>query len=88
MWLFLFTEILLFGTLFIVYAVYLRTYGWQFGAAGARSSSIPVGAANTVVLLTSSLTVALSIAALRAGRTGPGAPPARRHPPPAPRRSW
>jgi cytochrome c oxidase subunit 3 len=64
MWLFLFTEVLLFGALFIVYAVYLSSYGWQFGR-GSAELSIPVGATNTVILLTSSLTMALSIAALQ-----------------------
>ena len=28
MWLFLFTEVMLFGALFIAYAVYLGMYGW------------------------------------------------------------
>jgi cytochrome c oxidase subunit 3 len=64
MWLFLFTEVLLFGTLFIVYAVYLFDFNWQF-QMGSKELNIPVGAANTVILLTSSLTMALSIAALQ-----------------------
>ena len=42
MWLFLFTEVLLFGALFIVYAVYLHTYTWQFSTARAELS-IPIG---------------------------------------------
>lgn len=66
MWLLLATEVLLFGTLFIAYAVYLARYTWQF-RLGAHELSIPVGAFNTFVLLTSSLTVALSIAALQRG---------------------
>jgi cytochrome c oxidase subunit 3 len=66
MWLFLFTEVLLFGTLFIVYAVYLHGFGWQFRQA-AHELNIPMGAGNTVILLTSSLTMALSIAALERG---------------------
>ena len=64
MWLFLFTEILLFGTLFIVYAVYLYQYKWQF-QAGSAELNTPIGAVNTLILLTSSLTMALSIAALQ-----------------------
>ena len=64
MWLFLFTEVLLFGTLFIVYAVYLFDFNWQF-QKGSTELNVPVGAANTVILLTSSLTMALSIAALQ-----------------------
>jgi cytochrome c oxidase subunit 3 len=64
MWLFLFTEILLFGTLFLVYAVYLYQYKWQF-QAGSAELNTPIGAVNTLILLTSSLTMALSIAALQ-----------------------
>jgi cytochrome c oxidase subunit 3 len=64
MWLFLFTEVLLFGTLFIVYAVYLFQFKWQFHA-GSGELNKPIGAVNTLILLTSSLTMALSIAALQ-----------------------
>ena len=66
MWLFLFTEVLLFGSLFIMFAVYLRTYYWQF-IDGSAQLSILFGGINTVILLTSSLTMALSIAALARG---------------------
>ena len=69
MWLFLFTEVLLFGTLFIVYAVYLSDFTWQFGR-GSSELSIPVGGGNTLILLTSSLTTALSIAALQRSKKG------------------
>lgn len=67
MWLFLFTEVLLFGALFIVYAVYLRTYPADFRFA-SRELHVLIGGANTVILLTSSLTMALSIAALERTR--------------------
>jgi len=63
MWLFLFTEVLLFGTLFIAFAVYLTLYHFDF-AAGSRQLDKLIGATNTVILLTSSLTMALAIAAL------------------------
>ncbi len=64
MWLFLFTEILLFGGLFLLYAVYRSLYAQEFhGAAQGLSTSL--GAVNTIILLTSSLTMALSIIALR-----------------------
>ena len=66
MWLFLFTEVLLFGSLFIMYAVYLNRYFWQF-RDGSAQLSILFGGINTAVLLTSSLTMALSIAALARG---------------------
>jgi cytochrome c oxidase subunit 3 len=64
MWLFLFTELLLFGALFLVYGVYLHEYARGFDI-GSAELSIPIGAVNTVILLTSSLTMALSIAALQ-----------------------
>ena len=67
MWLFLFTEVLLFGTVFIGYAVYLGEYRRDFRTTSHELDKL-VGAANTVILLTSSLTMALSIAALGAGR--------------------
>ncbi len=66
MWLFLFTELLLFGGLFLVYAVYRHEYVEQFRVA-AMALNTTVGALNTIILLTSSLTVALSIAALQKG---------------------
>jgi cytochrome c oxidase subunit 3 len=68
MWLFLFTELLLFGGLFILYSVYLSRYPADFVTAGAELD-LRFGAANTLVLLTSSLFVALSITALRLGKT-------------------
>ncbi len=64
MWLFLFTELLLFGALFIAFAVYLHDNTWEFRKASA-SLSIPIGGINTAILLTSSLTMALSIGALQ-----------------------
>jgi cytochrome c oxidase subunit 3 len=63
MWFFLFTEILLFG-LFLVYAVYRYINAEEFHAAAAGLSTV-LGTANTVILLTSSLTMALAITALQ-----------------------
>jgi len=63
MWLFLFTELILFGGLFIAFAVYLHLYRWDF-RAGSGSLDKILGAVNTMILLTSSLTMALAIAAL------------------------
>ena len=67
MWLFLFTEILLFGGLFLLYAVYLSRYPHEF-AAGGRELDVVYGAANTTVLLTSSLLVAMAVTAIQEGR--------------------
>jgi cytochrome c oxidase subunit 3 len=68
MWLFLFTELLLFGGLFILYSVYLARYPQEFVTAGAQLN-VWFGGGNTLVLLTSSLFVAMSITALRRGAT-------------------
>lgn len=64
MWLFLFTEFLLFGGMFILYAAYRFKYADGFKAAAMDMNTF-IGAVNTIVLLTSSLTIALSIHALR-----------------------
>ncbi|MDQ1265064.1 MAG: cytochrome c oxidase subunit [Bacteroidota bacterium] len=64
MWLFLLTEILLFGGLFILYMAYRLEYNKEFHTA-AKELNIALGTINTMILLTSSLTMALSIAAIR-----------------------
>ncbi|PLX86767.1 MAG: cytochrome C oxidase subunit III [Desulfuromonas sp.] len=69
MWLFLFTELMLFGGLFILYAVYLQRYPAAFVQA-SRELSLPFGTANTLVLLTSSLFVALAVSAMQKGQRG------------------
>ena len=66
MWAFLFTEALLFGSLFICFFVYLELNRFEFMASSSELNRI-MGGLNTVVLLTSSLTMALSIAALERG---------------------
>lgn len=64
MWLFLFTEMLLFGGLFIVYTVYRYKNATAFHLA-AEELSVVVGTVNTIILLVSSATVAMSITATR-----------------------
>lgn len=64
MWLFLFTEILLFGGLFLLYAVYLRRYPQEFTVAGKQLNWV-MGTANTVILLTSSLLAAMAVSAVQ-----------------------
>ena len=64
MWLFLFTEFLLFGGLFILYASYRYVYPEDF-KIGAMTLNPILGAVNTIILLTSSLTVVLAILALQ-----------------------
>ena len=67
MWLFLFTEFMLFGGLFISYASYRAIYPAQFHHASAELD-VFLGVANTLILLTSSLFVAASITAVQKGR--------------------
>ncbi len=67
MWLFLFTELLLFGGLFLAYAVFRIYHPDQFKLAGLELDTM-LGAVNTVILLTSSLTMVLSIAAIQRGQ--------------------
>jgi cytochrome c oxidase subunit 3 len=64
MWLFLFTELVLFGGMFIIYSVYRYKYPEAFHLAAKELNTI-VGTFNTAILLTSSLTMALSIAAIQ-----------------------
>jgi cytochrome c oxidase subunit 3 len=67
MWLFICTEVLLFGGLFLLYSVYRFKHPEAFHAAALELDRF-AGTLNTVVLITSSLTVALAIHFLRRGR--------------------
>lgn len=69
MWLFLFTEMMLFGGLFLLYSAYRSMHPLEFHAAGDELNAV-LGVFNTVVLLTSSCTVALSLTAVEKGDTG------------------
>lgn len=62
MWMFLLTEVLFFGGLFMAYILYRWMYGASFSAA-SHELSIAMGAGNTVVLIGSSLTMALAVRA-------------------------
>jgi cytochrome c oxidase subunit 3 len=66
MWLFLFSEALLFGALFIAYAADLQLFHDAFDRCSRELDRL-LGAGNTLILLTSSLTMALAIAALQRG---------------------
>ena len=59
MWIFLCTEIMFFGGLFLAYTIY-RTQDEAAFAAASRQLDLFWGTVNTVVLLTSSLTMALA----------------------------
>jgi len=67
MWLFLCTEILLFGGLFLLYAVYRYQNPADFREASGELNRFH-GTLNTAVLITSSLSVALAVHALAEGR--------------------
>lgn len=64
MWLFLYTEIMLFGGLFVLYAAYYRMYTADFVGSGKELDML-MGSVNTVILLVSSYAVAASITAIQ-----------------------
>jgi cytochrome c oxidase subunit 3 len=66
MWLFLATEVLLFGGMFTAYTAYRCWYNASF-EAGSSKLNVLIGSLNTLVLLTSSLTMALAVYAARTG---------------------
>jgi len=66
-WTFLATEVLLFGGLFTAYVIFRIKYPQMFYEDHLELNRI-LGAVNTVVLICSSLTVALGIAAIRKGK--------------------
>jgi len=72
MYVFLGTEIMLFGGLFAV-ALALRLAHHSEVVAASRHLHLWIGAVNTAVLLTSSAAVALAVQAARAGRVRPSA---------------
>ncbi len=80
MWLFLGTEVLLFAGLFLGYTVYRHFYHEAFHEA-SRHLDLWAGTTNTVVLITSSLTVALAYHAIKQNKTKPCAGAADLHHP-------
>lgn len=60
MWLFLLTEIMFFGGLFMAYLLYRNWYYPAFAAA-SNQLSVPLGTFNTVVLITSGFCMALGV---------------------------
>jgi cytochrome c oxidase subunit 3 len=69
MWIFLATEVMFFSGMFSGYTVYRAAYTEAWGAA-SRHLDIALGATNTVVLLGSSLTMALAVRSGQLGRRG------------------
>jgi len=66
MWVFLVTEVLFFGGLFLVYAVYRSWFPEGFAFA-SHELDITLGGINTVILIASSLTMALAVHAAQTG---------------------
>jgi len=67
MWIFLATELMLFGGLFTAYTVYRTVYPAGF-AEGSRQLDLLYAGPNTAVLLLSSLTMALGVRAAQLGQ--------------------
>ena len=66
MWVFLATEVMFFGGMLTLYTVYRYLYARGF-AEGSRQLDLWLGSINTVVLITSSLTMALGVHGARVG---------------------
>lgn len=60
MWLFLVQEVLFFSGLFVAYGLFKMMYHDMFHA-GSKMLSVPMGLTNTIILITSSLTMALGV---------------------------
>jgi cytochrome c oxidase subunit 3 len=67
MWVFLITEIMFFGGMFCGYMVYRHQY-YSAWVAGSQKMDFWWGTLNTIVLLCSSLTMALGVRAAQLGR--------------------
>lgn len=67
MWLFILSEILLFGGLFILYSAYRYKNPVDFHQA-SKELDVILGTFNTIILLTSSFSMAASISAIQTGQ--------------------
>ena len=67
MWIFLITEIMFFGGLFLAYTIYRDTYFPVFALASSSLNAV-IGAVNTAVLLCSSFTMVLAVRASQVGQ--------------------
>ena len=68
MWLFLATEVMFFGDLFMAYTVYHIIYPSSFGIGG-QNTNLLLGSINTLILLVSGLTMVLAVAAIQKGNS-------------------
>jgi cytochrome c oxidase subunit 3 len=67
MWIFLVTEIMFFGGLFMAYLLY-RVWYPEAWSEGSEELDVVLGGFNTVVLISSSLTMALAVRSAQTGR--------------------
>ena len=67
MWIFLMTEVLFFGGLFMTYTINRHEYSAAFGFGG-NTLDLKLGGGNTVILIMSSLTMAMSVWAAQVGK--------------------
>ncbi len=67
MWVFLATEVLFFGGLFMTYTLNRHYFGTAFGI-GSNTLDLKLGTINTVILILSSLTMAMSVWASHVGK--------------------
>lgn len=67
MWIFLITEIMFFGGMFLAYTIYRSSWPHVFAVASASLNEV-IGAANTCVLLFSSFTMVMAVRASQLGR--------------------
>jgi cytochrome c oxidase subunit III len=70
MWIFLVTELMFFGGMFLAYALYRSMYPAAF-ASGSNHLDITLGAVNTGVLILSSFTMAMAVYFTQVGRPRP-----------------
>ena len=68
MWIFLLTELMFFGGMFLVYTIFRTTYPAGF-EQGSHLLSVPLGGLNTVVLIVSSVTMAMAVYYSQIGET-------------------
>lgn len=70
MWIFLVTEIMFFGGMFLAYTLYRSSYGDAFATA-SNHLDITLGAVNTGVLILSSFTMAMAVYFTQIGKSRP-----------------
>jgi cytochrome c oxidase subunit III len=68
MWVFLITEIMFFGGLFLAYFAYRQAYPAAFASA-SNKTVLWIGATNTTVLICSSLTMAMAVHSAAVGKS-------------------